>query len=69
MTSVSRFEMVSLPRPIGGFHGVPAYSGVFQALSLSLSLYAPSFPGSEVNDAEVGSWRGCFVMSWGSHVR
>jgi hypothetical protein len=33
-------------------------------LSLSLSLYSPGLHGSEVNDAQVGSWRGCFMMSW-----
>jgi hypothetical protein len=23
-----------------------------------------SLCGSDVNDAHVGSWRGCFIMSW-----
>jgi hypothetical protein len=33
MTSGSRLGKVSLPRSVGGFHGVRAYSGVFQAPS------------------------------------
>jgi hypothetical protein len=33
-------------------------------LSLSLSLYSPSLPSSEVSDAQVDCWRGCFIMSW-----
>jgi hypothetical protein len=65
MTSGSRLEMVDSPRSVGRFHSVWAYSGVFQALSLSLSLCVCSsgLPGSEVNDAQVGFWTGCFVMS------
>jgi hypothetical protein len=31
MTSVSNLEMVGSTRSVGGFHGVQAYSGVFQA--------------------------------------
>jgi hypothetical protein len=42
------------------------------SLSLSLSIYiyiyiyiySPGLPGSEVNDAQVSSWRGYFVISW-----
>jgi hypothetical protein len=59
MNSGSRLEMVASPRSVGGFHGVRAYYGVFQ----TLSLCSPGLPGSEVNDAQDGSWRGCFVMS------
>jgi hypothetical protein len=51
LTNGSRLEMVGSPRSIGGFHGVQVCSKVFQSLSLcSLGL-----PGSEVNDAYVGS--------------
>jgi hypothetical protein len=49
MTSGSRLENVGLSRSVGGFHGVRAYYGVFQSLSLS-SL---GLPGSEVIDAHV----------------
>jgi hypothetical protein len=34
------------------------------SLSLSLSLCSLSLPSSEVNNAQVCSWRGCFMMSW-----
>jgi hypothetical protein len=37
---------------------------VLKSSRLSLSLYSLGLPGSEVNDAQVNSWRGCFVMSW-----
>jgi hypothetical protein len=42
----------------------PRCSGLFWSLLGSLSLYSPDLPGSEVNYARVGSWRGSFVMSW-----
>jgi hypothetical protein len=47
MTSGSSLEMVGLTRLVGGFHGVQAYSGVFQA---------PSYcsPGSP---RQWGKWR------------
>jgi hypothetical protein len=64
MTSESRLEMVGSLRSVGSFHGVRACSGVFQTLSLSLSLCSPGLPSSEMNNAKVSSWRGCFVMSW-----
>jgi hypothetical protein len=60
MTSESRLEMVGSPRSVGSFRGVRACSGV----SLSLSLCSPGLPGSEMNNAKVSSWRGCFLMSW-----
>jgi hypothetical protein len=47
MTSGSKLEIVGLSRSVGGFHGVWAYSGVFQTLSLSL---LPEALGGEVND-------------------
>jgi hypothetical protein len=48
MTSGSRLEMVRSPRSVGGLHGLRGYSGVFQALSLSLC--SPGLPNSEVSD-------------------
>jgi hypothetical protein len=39
MTSESRLEMVRSSRSIRGFHDVQAYFGVFQTISLSLSLF------------------------------
>jgi hypothetical protein len=59
MFNGSRLESVSSPRSIGAFHSVQAYSEVFQAPFLC----SPGLHGSEVNDAQVGSWRCCFVMS------
>jgi hypothetical protein len=60
MISGSKLKMVDLPRSIGDFHGVWACSGVIQALSLSLSLTLcfSDIPDSEVNNAQIGSWRG-----------
>jgi hypothetical protein len=40
------------------------FGSVLESSRLSLSLCSSGLPGSEVNDAQVGSWRGCFVMSW-----
>jgi hypothetical protein len=40
------------------------FGPILESSSLSLSLYSLGLPGCEVNDAQVGSWRGCFVMSW-----
>jgi hypothetical protein len=31
--------------------------------SFGCSLWLPGLPSDEVDDAWVGSWRGCFVMS------
>jgi hypothetical protein len=36
MTSWFKHEIVGSSRLVGGFHGIRAYFGVFQALSLSL---------------------------------
>jgi hypothetical protein len=63
MTSGSRLEIVGSPSSVGGFHGIWAYSGVFQALCLRVCLFSGP-PCSEVNDAQVDSWRDCFMMSW-----
>jgi hypothetical protein len=40
MTSGSNLEKVSLPRSVGGFHDVQAYSGVFE----TPSYYSPGPP-------------------------
>jgi hypothetical protein len=37
---------------------------VLESSRLSLSFYSPGLLGSEANDAQVGSWRGCFMKSW-----
>jgi hypothetical protein len=37
---------------------------VLESSRLSPSLYSPGLPGSEVNNAKVGSWRSCFMVSW-----
>jgi hypothetical protein len=60
MTSGSSLEIVGLPRSVGGFHGIRAFSEVFQALSLSLPQ---ALHGSEVNGPRVSSWRGCLARS------
>jgi hypothetical protein len=68
MTSGSRLKMVGSLRLVGGFHDIRVYSGVFQDIYIYIYIYismcSPGLPGSEVNDAQVSSWRGCFVMSW-----
>jgi hypothetical protein len=53
MTSGSRFEKVSSPRSVGGFHGVQACSGVFQA---------PSYCG--VDGTRISSWGRCLARSF-----
>jgi hypothetical protein len=50
MTGGSRYEMVSSPRSVGGFHGVWACSGVFQALS----LYFSGLPGNGTSHGSGG---------------
>jgi hypothetical protein len=61
VTSGSRLKMVGLSRSVGGFHSVQA---VVESSRLSLSICSPGLPDSEANDAQVDSWRGCFMMSW-----
>jgi hypothetical protein len=44
------------------------FGPILESSRLSLSLCSSGFPGSEVNDVQVDSCRGCFMMSWiGSH--
>jgi hypothetical protein len=40
------------------------FGPILESFGLSLFLCSPGLPRSEVNDAQVGSWRDCFVMSW-----
>jgi hypothetical protein len=37
---------------------------ILESSRLSPSLCSPGLPGSEVNIAQVSSWRGCFMMPW-----
>jgi hypothetical protein len=39
------------------------FGHVLESSRLSLSVCSLGLPGTEVNDAQVGSWKGCFVMS------
>jgi hypothetical protein len=41
MASGSRFEMVSSPGSVGGFHGVRAYSGVFLVMRWTMLKKVP----------------------------
>jgi hypothetical protein len=68
MTNGSRFQMVSSLRSVGGFHGVRASSGAF-IWPPGCSLQLPGLPSDEVDDTQVGPYRGCFVGSFlGSDV-
>jgi hypothetical protein len=60
MINESRLEMVSSPSSVGGFHNVWA---VLKSFRLSVCVCSLGLPDSEVNDAQVGFWRGCFMMS------
>jgi hypothetical protein len=40
------------------------FGAILESLRLSLPLCSSGLPSSEVNNAQVGSWRGCFVMPW-----
>jgi hypothetical protein len=63
MINESRLEMVSSPSLVGGFHDVWAVLKSFRlSLSLCVCVCSLGLPDSEVNDAQVGFWRGCFMM-------
>jgi hypothetical protein len=58
MTIEFNLEKVGSLRSVGDFHGVQAYSGVFQAPS----YYSSGPPQQGGGDgAQVGTWRGCLV--------
>jgi hypothetical protein len=40
------------------------FGPILKSSRLSPYLYFLGFPGSQVNDAQVSSWSGCFMMSW-----
>jgi hypothetical protein len=62
VTSGPRLEMVDSWRSVGGFYGVRVSFRVFFWPS-GCSLQRLGLPGDEVDDARVGSCRGCFVGS------
>jgi hypothetical protein len=59
MTCGSRLDKVGLSWSVGGFHGIQAYSAVFEAPS----YYSQDLHRSGENGARVSSGRGCLMWS------